>query len=286
MSHCTKYTILFDGSCRLSRGESGCGVALYEGTKPKGKALFKARAQLGIDNTSSVADYMGLIHGFARFLLRLWENEDANGLSSVSSYGLSDEAQLSGDITVFVFGDNKEVIKSMRSVKKLSDLRLSMYHAVAAVLADRFKNVVYRWIPRDDTGIADKLAKKGRDNKTLDENVLIFRPNPLALSRIVVNSMVFYGTTDAGMEVTRGQASSLIDASFLVSLPGYGIDSLRDDRFDPTLLTLCEGPGFACNVLGFVFIDRVEYSYIFPSDPFVSPFWIALFTRVWLGCVT
>lgn len=258
----TQYAIFFDRACRSDPGTGGIGATLRERPSdimPFDRQLEKASVPLGDSCTTDVAGYMALIHILGRLLGHFsFEDTDSERNSDdLSDTLFADLPQQPEDPTVS--------IRSMINNVAPRDSRLRMYYAAASGLAERFKGVEYKAVPRCDNEVAGHLARKAIDLEVGSRHLKTFRPNPRALARILVNVQELHGTTDVGMQVQSKERTHTIDAHLLRTLDDYGMDSLRDSRFTPTQRARCQGRAFDYTVIGYVEFHAVEYVFTTPG---------------------
>jgi len=89
-------------------------------------------------SSSNIAEYLAMIEGLEALTdLQVW------------------------DEVVEVRGDAKCVLDQMRGSVKISSIPTQHLYKRAAKLANRFKSVIWTWVPRKDNKVADKLSRRG-----------------------------------------------------------------------------------------------------------------------------
>lgn len=229
------FTIRFDGSAVPNPGRGGAGGQILF---KEGPLLCEVEVRLGTC-TNNVAEYCALIECLKALYVR---------------------AARPSSLTVDVSGDSEVVIKQMNGTYQVKNPRLKLYHAIAQGLVDKFAVVSFDSIPRYFNVAADALASSAQDAKLDRDDMLVYYPSLMSLSRVSINGRQTVGSND--VMAAGADEEFLIDADFLVSLPGYGLSSLRE-RLLPFPLSVISGKDFESNVLGLMGMNvRFTYSVV------------------------
>lgn len=132
----TRWNLFVDGASRNNPGQAGAGVYLYN----EKTAVIKQGFYLGI-KTSNQAEYWALILGLY--------------------YA---ERHIQGPHLLVINADSQLMIKQLERVYRVRNPELI---ALFGCVTDRLKSFTYalRHIPREQNGVADKLANLGIDKK-------------------------------------------------------------------------------------------------------------------------
>lgn len=130
-------TVHFDGSCQPpgSGGVAGWGFVI-EGSGFHIEDCGLATAPHSPHSTNNVAEYSGAIRA----------------LEQLRSIGYSGE--------VLVEGDSQLVIRQMTGEYEVRAQHLKAYHEWLAQLSQSFRNIEFRWVPREENTVADALSKR------------------------------------------------------------------------------------------------------------------------------
>jgi ribonuclease HI len=131
----------FDGACDPPKGG---GVATFGFHLKGGGFLFEDRGlavtPYSAHSTNNVAEYVAAIRPL-EWLVR-------------QGY--------SGDVVLM--GDSQLVIRQMRGEYAVRADHLKAYHAHLKKLAERFRHVEFRWVPREENARADALSKRALED--------------------------------------------------------------------------------------------------------------------------
>lgn len=124
-------------------GDIGTGAIIFKGQDEQSviyenSGFFPASEFEYMATSNNVAEYMALI--------------DVMNYMVVNS--LSDRP-------ILIRGDSKLVIKQMSGWWKAKGGRYEKYHDLAKKLLKNFKDVQFKWIPREENIYADELSKQG-----------------------------------------------------------------------------------------------------------------------------
>ncbi len=121
----------FDGACSGNPGIGGWGYTLKDGDKEY--------ADCGGEKytTNNQMEYKALIEGMKKAL----------------SVGVK---------KLTIVGDSQLVIRQMKGEYRVRDPKLIPLYRTAKSLEQRFDEVVYRWVRREENVEADRLAQKGK----------------------------------------------------------------------------------------------------------------------------
>ncbi len=131
----------FDGACEPPRGG---GVATW-GYVVVGAGLYHEECGLAVrpyspHATNNVAEYVGAIRALE------WLSEKG----------------FRGDVVAV--GDSQLVIRQMQGSYEVRAPHLKAYHEHLAKLASRFRQVEFRWVPREENERADALSKEALES--------------------------------------------------------------------------------------------------------------------------
>lgn len=131
--------IYFDGACgpRNPGGRCGCGAVIFKNREIIKEIAVEYIPEIKKETSNNIAEYYALLKAL-EFLIK-------EGLQ---------------DSVIQVFGDSKLVINQMKGVWKI---RAGLYleQAVYTKRAlEKFSNIRFKWIPREQNILADNLSKK------------------------------------------------------------------------------------------------------------------------------
>lgn len=121
----------FDGASSGNPGPAGYGIVLEIGGDAITDSVYIGEA------TNNQAEYHGLIAG-----LKLARDHGVSHLD--------------------VRGDSQLVIRQMTGEYSVNNEHLRRLHGRACELAQRFDEVQFQWVSRENTGRVDELARKAR----------------------------------------------------------------------------------------------------------------------------
>lgn len=129
--------VRFDGSCQppAGGGVAGWGFVI-EGPGIRVEDCGLATRPYSPHSTNNVAEYVGAIRA----------------LEHLHSVGYS------GDVVME--GDSQLVIRQMNGEYEVRAEHLKAYHDWLGQLCRMFQAVEFRWIPREENGVADALSKR------------------------------------------------------------------------------------------------------------------------------
>jgi ribonuclease HI len=146
--------VYFDGLCQpVNPGGIACYAFLI---KSDNRTIYNERGlaaePFSKEATNNVAEYTALVKALEWLV--------ANGFESGS---------------VRVMGDSKLVISQIRGEFKIKNKALIPLFQKAALLRNRFADIAFQWIPREENKEADKLSEKAYNNALLDDPRLMDR---------------------------------------------------------------------------------------------------------------
>lgn len=124
-------TLRFDGAARGTTGYGSAGFVLLD---HRGHEIAAFGVEINYAVTSNQAEYIGMIEGL--------------------QYALDSNVR-----DVVVRGDSELVVNQMKGVYGVESYRLIPLYNVAKGLERRFRRCSFEWIPREQNGQADALAK-------------------------------------------------------------------------------------------------------------------------------
>jgi ribonuclease HI len=136
--------IFTDGGARGNPGPAAAGAVI---TEESGKILRSLKKYIG-ETTNNVAEYKALLLG----------------LSEAASL-VNDSGSIIGSVSILVKMDSELVVRQMQGRYKIKDPNLKLLAADVFKLLNKFKNVEFGHIPREQNKLADKLV-----NEAIDEN--------------------------------------------------------------------------------------------------------------------
>jgi ribonuclease HI len=138
-----KIIVYTDGGARGNPGPAGAGAYI---TDEHNEELKSVSSFLG-ETTNNVAEYEGVILGLKE-LKKIVTKQDRR------------------DIKVEVRMDSELVAKQLRGEYQIKEPNLfPFYIAVHNIRVSEFPNVTFTHIPREENGVADKLANDAMDLK-------------------------------------------------------------------------------------------------------------------------
>lgn len=127
----------FDGSCQPPAGGGVAGWGfLIEGPGLRFEECGLATRPYSPHSTNNVAEYVGAIRA----------------LEELRATGYAGE--------VVVEGDSQLVIRQMNGEYEVRAPHLKAYHERLRQLANGFRKVEFRWVPREENTVADALSKR------------------------------------------------------------------------------------------------------------------------------
>lgn len=142
------YTARIDGAARGNPGPAGIGVILID---PSGGTVSQVAKGIGWA-TNNVAEYTALLEG----------------LNLALSRGVKD---------LLVVSDSTLLVEQMKGRFKVKHKGLKPLNQHASDLVHRFTKVVFKSVPREQNGDADRLANRGIDD-WIDANPDFEPPEP------------------------------------------------------------------------------------------------------------
>jgi ribonuclease HI len=146
--------VYFDGLCQpVNPGGIACYAFLV---KSDNRTIYNERGlaaePFSKEATNNVAEYTALVKALEWLV--------ANGFESGP---------------VRVMGDSKLVISQIRGEFKIKNKALIPLFQKAALLKNRFADIAFQWIPREENKEADKLSEKAYNKALLDDPRLMDR---------------------------------------------------------------------------------------------------------------
>lgn len=120
----------FDGACRGNPGPAGAGYVLELGL-----AKFSRSVPMGRVATNNVAEYVALVAGLVA-------------------------AQRLGVTHLRARGDSQLVVEQVLGRYRVREARLAPWRSKAVALAAGFESFDLAWVPREQNGRADHLARR------------------------------------------------------------------------------------------------------------------------------
>lgn len=134
-------TAYFDGACTLNPiGHCACGVLISDDNE----VLLEQGYYLGKCGGSNTAEYEGLIR-ILEFL--------------ISSEHLRRTNVKYNKAQIEIYGDSKLVIQQMTGKWKIKKGLYKESALKAQTLTENFRDITFKWIPRDDNEVCDELAE-------------------------------------------------------------------------------------------------------------------------------
>jgi len=131
--------VFFDGLCepRNPRGVPCYGYVIYSGQEKIGDGFGLASEPWSWQASNNVAEYQALIKALE------WLLEHSHQ-----------------DASVIIKGDSQLVINQMQGTYAVNAPRIMPLHRTAEKLTERFKQLRFQWVPREDNAEADLLSQK------------------------------------------------------------------------------------------------------------------------------
>ena len=129
--------VQFDGACQPPGGAGVAGWGfVIDGPGLHYEDYGLATRPYAVHSTNNVAEYVGAIRA----------------LEQLRSIGYDGE--------VVVEGDSQLVVRQMNGEYEVRAEHLKAYHEWLRKLADGFRKVEFRWVPREENTVADALSKR------------------------------------------------------------------------------------------------------------------------------